>query len=155
VRRLPDLIAEIPFLRPLGPAAIGAIAGCGRHRVFRAGELIIREGGPANRFYVIRSGTVSLETYVAGRGPLVIETLHDGDAVGWSWLFPPHRARFDARAVDDVHTIEFDGACLRGKAEEDAELGYELMRLFGGVLVERLQHTRLRLLDVYGPVAGG
>ena len=86
----------------------------------------------------------------AGRGPVVIETLHDGDVVGWSWLFPPYRWQFDARALEPSRAIAFDGACLRGKCEADHELGYELMRRFAGSIIERLQATRLRLLDVYG-----
>ena len=74
--------------------------------------------------------------------------------LGWSWLVPPYRARFDARAVGTVHAVAFDGACLRGKCETDSELGYELHRRFVVVITERLQATRMRLLDVYGdPVA--
>ena len=151
MKELPDLIAEIPFLQPLRPETIATIAGCGRNRVFRRGELLMREGRPAHHFYVLRGGSVALETFVPDRGPLVIETIHAGDPLGWSWLFPPHRARFDARALDDVHAIEFDGDCLRMKSERDPELGYEFLKLFGSVLAERLEHTRLRLIDVYAP----
>ena len=70
--------------------------------------------------------------------------------VGWSWLFPPYCWQFDARAVGAVRATAFDGVCLRNKCEADAALGYDLMWRFGQVLVERLQWTRLRLLDVYG-----
>src|SRR5262245_3835216 len=114
----------------------------------------MKEGEPAGDFYVIRSGDVALETFVPQRGALTIETLHDGDLVGWSWLVPPYRTTFDARALDQTRTVSFDGACLRGKCEEDHELGYELMKRFTNVIVGRLQSTRLRLLDVYGDGAG-
>ena len=70
--------------------------------------------------------------------------------VGWSWLFPPYRWHFDARALSHVRATAFDGACLRGKCEDDPALGYDLMKRFAQVLIERLQWTRLRLLDVYG-----
>jgi CRP-like cAMP-binding protein len=128
------------------------IAGCARNRVFAAGEQLMREGEPADDFYVIRRGDVALETYVPQRGALTIETLHDGDLVGWSWLVPPYRTTFDARALVETHAVSFDGACLRGKCEADHDLGYELMTRFTAVIVERLQATRLRLLDVYGHV---
>jgi CRP-like cAMP-binding protein len=101
---------------------------------------------------VIRRGDVALETYVPQQGPLTIETLHDGDLVGWSWLVPPYRTTFDARALAETHTVSFDGACLRAKCEADHNLGYELMTRFTAVIVQRLQATRLRLLDVYGHV---
>jgi CRP/FNR family cyclic AMP-dependent transcriptional regulator len=155
MKDIEQLVAELRLFSSLSPEACAIIAGCGSNRGFHDGDHLLREGERADRFYVIRSGAVALELFVPQRGALVIETLHDGDPVGWSWLFPPYSARFDARAIGTVHTIEFDGACLRGKCDDDPALGYELMKLFGGVIVERLQHTRLRLLDIYAPVAGG
>jgi CRP-like cAMP-binding protein len=87
---------------------------------------------------------------VPTRGAVVIETLEAGEVVGWSWLFAPYRWHFDARALSLVRATSFDGACLRGKAESDPKLGYELMSRFAQVMIRRLQWTRLRLLDVYG-----
>ncbi len=84
----------------------------------------------------------------------MISTLGEGAVVGWSWLFPPHRWSFDARALEQVRAVAFDGGCLRGKCDADHELGYELMRRFAAVMLERLQATRLQLLDVYGGSAG-
>ena len=101
-------------------------------------------------FFAIRHGTVALETYVPQRGGVTIETLHGGDVLGWSWLFPPYRCHFDARARTLVRALALDGVCLRGKCEADPKLGYELMSRFAQVLIERLQWTRLRLLDLYG-----
>ena len=86
-----------------------------------------------------------------GRGAVIVETLaRRATLLGWSWLLPPYRWHFDARALDPVRAIAFDGACLRGKCDADPALGYELMQRFAQVMVERLQATRLRLLDVYG-----
>jgi CRP/FNR family transcriptional regulator, cyclic AMP receptor protein len=155
MRDLEQLLAEVPLFESLSADARAVIAGCGGNRGFRDGDYILREGEREDRFYVIRGGAVALEIFVPQRGPLVIETLHEGDPLGWSWLFPPYTVRFDARAVGSVNTLEFDGACLRAKSDADPALGYGLMKLFGGVIVERLQHTRLRLLDIYAPVAGG
>jgi CRP-like cAMP-binding protein len=110
----------------------------------------MREGDPADAFYVIRAGAVALETAVPGRGPVMLQTLHDGEILGWSWLVAPHRTAFDARALDVTHTIAFDGACLRGRCESDPGIGFDLLKLVASVLAERLQDTRLRLLDLYG-----
>jgi hypothetical protein len=65
-------------------------------------------------------------------------------------LFPPYRWLFDARALSRVRATAVDGACLRGKCEDDPVLGYDLMSRFAQVIIDRLQSTRLRLLDVYG-----
>ena len=150
MRTLEDELAEVPALAALAPEQRATLAGCARNCGFEAGERMMREGEPANAFYVIRHGTVALETVVPQRGPVVLQTLHDGDLLGWSWLVPPYRTAFDARALSTTRTIAFDGACLRGKCEADPALGYALLKLLSGVFVERLQDTRLRLLDLYG-----
>jgi CRP/FNR family transcriptional regulator, cyclic AMP receptor protein len=153
VRTIDELLTEVPALRGMADEHLRLIAGCARNEVFEAGRELMREGEEATSFYVIRSGRVALETFVPQRGALTIETLEAGALLGWSWLVPPHRTSFDARAVERVHAISFDGGCLRGKCEEDPVLGFELMQRFVPVIVERLQATRVRLLDVYGPVA--
>ena len=121
--------------------------------MFRAGEYLMREGDSADAFYVVRSGAVALQTSVPQRGALTIETLQQGDLIGWSWLFPPYTTAFDARALEATHTLVFDGACLRAKFDADPALGYALLRLFARVVVQRLQNARFQLLDVYGSVA--
>ena len=150
MKTIGGLVREIEPFQGLDPDALELIAGCGRNASFHAGELILREGEEANAFFAIREGDVALEITAPGRSPLMVETLHSGDVLGWSWLFEPERVRFDARALGTVHAIAFDGACLRGKCEDDHDLGYELMRRFARIVIERLQATRIRLLDVYG-----
>ena len=150
MRTIEDLLGEAPALASLAPEHRATIAGCARNQVFEAGEVIFREGDPADTFYVLRAGAVALELFAPKRGQVVIETLHEGELLGWSWLFPPYRTTFDARATARTHAMAFDGACLRGKCEADPALGYDLMKLFAAVMVERLQETRVRLLDLYG-----
>jgi CRP-like cAMP-binding protein len=147
---LEELIAAAPTFAGLSAEHLRLIAGCAVNEHFPAGKDLFREGGPADRFYLIREGAVALEIEAPGRGRIVIETLHPGEVVGWSWLFEPHRWQFDARAREPTRVVGFDGACLRGKCEQDHELGYQLMRRFAASLTERLQATRLQLLDVYG-----
>lgn len=154
MRTIDELLTECSAFDGLPRDYLELIAGCGTNRTFRAGELLMHEGEAAETFFVIRHGAVALETYVPQRGPLMIETLHDDDLLGWSWLVAPDHAQFDARALGVVRTVAFDGACLRGKCEADPVLGYELMKRFAAVLAERLEATRIRLIDVYGHVAG-
>ncbi len=147
---LEELIGAAPVFAGLPQEHLALIAGCAVNDRFAPGTLLFEEGGAADRFFLVRSGTVSLEIHAPGGGPLVIETLHEGDVVGWSWLFEPYRWHFDARALSDVRATAFDGACLRGKCEQDPALGYALMSCFAQVMIERLQWTQLRLVDVYG-----
>ena len=151
---LEGLLAGAPLLEGLGAAELELIAGCAGNVRFAPGQYLFREGDPADAFYLVRHGAVALETFVPARGALTIETIEAGEVVGWSWLFPPFRWHFDARALTLVRATGFDGACLRAKCDEDPALGYELMRRFAAVMIERLQWTRLRLLDVYGDARG-
>jgi CRP-like cAMP-binding protein len=150
VQTLDRLIADAPSFAGLAPSQLQLIAGCARNERVEPGVYLLREGEPADRFFLIRHGAVALEVHAPGRGSIVIETLHPGDVVGWSWLFAPYRWQLDGRALEPSALVAFDGACLRGKCEVDHELGYQLMSRFAANLVERLQATRLQLLDVYG-----
>jgi CRP-like cAMP-binding protein len=150
VQSVDELIAQAPVFAGLAASQLALIAGCARNQHFEAGVELLREGEPADTFYLIRKGMVALEVHAPGSGPLRIETLQDGDVVGWSWLFFPYRWQMDASTVQPSSLIAFDGACLRGKCDEDHELGYQLTRRFAARLLETLQATRLQLLDVYG-----
>jgi CRP-like cAMP-binding protein len=152
---LAELIASSPVFAGLTDDDLALVAGCAKNTGFKDGDLLFREGDDADTFYLVRRGRVAFELHTPDRGGLVIDTADPGDVVGWSWLFPPYRWHFDARAVDEVRAIAFDGACLRGKCADDTRLGYELMQRFAAVMIDRLQHTRFRLLDVYGGVAVG
>lgn len=150
MQTLDELIATSPVFEGMSEEYLKLVAGCGRNVHFDTDAYLLREGDPADTFFLIRHGTVALEVHGPGRGALVIETLHSGDAVGWSWLFAPYRWQLDARTTESCSLVALDGACLRGKCEDDHELGYQLMSRFAADLVDRLQATRMQLLDVYG-----
>jgi CRP/FNR family transcriptional regulator, cyclic AMP receptor protein len=149
-RGLDEVVLEAPLFEGLGAAHAEQLAGCAQTVGWHEGAMLFREGDAADQFYVVRRGRVALELFIPNRGSLTVETIESGEVVGWSWLFPPYRWHFDGRAIGDVRAIAVDGACLRGKCDADAALGYDLMRRFSQVMLERLQATRLRLADVYG-----
>ncbi len=146
---LEQILAEHPFFEGLKPEYVALLVGCASNVVFHAGEYIMSEGDPADHFYIIRQGMVARELAAPGHGAIPIQTEGEGDVLGWSWLIPPHRWRFDGRAVELTRAIALDGACLRGKCDEDHDLGYELLTRFSQEIVERLENARLQLLDMY------
>lgn len=150
MRTLETLLAQHPFFESLEPHYLALVAGCAANVRFNADEFLFREGEEANRFYLIRHGKVALQVLVPQRGPVTIETIEAGEVLGWSWLFPPYRWHFDAQALELTRALAFDGQCLRDKCEEDHDLGYTMMQRFAEVMSQRLQATRLQLLDVYG-----
>lgn len=149
---LKRILAVHPFLQGIKPDYIELIVGCAYNIKVDEGSFIFREGNEADNFYFIREGKVALEIFSPQQGPILIETIEGGDVLGWSWLIPPYKWKFDAKAVEQVRAIAFDGKCLRNKCGEDHDLGYELLMRFSHVIEERLQATRLRLLDLYGVI---
>jgi CRP-like cAMP-binding protein len=143
-----DLLVEQPFFAGMRTAHLERLSYYARRSVFRAGARIFTEGGNANRCWVIREGEVRLDAHLPGRPDTAIETLGPGAVLGWSWLFPPYTWQFGAVAVEPTLTVEFPGTELRQLCAGDPELGYELTRRLIGVVVERLQATRARLVNV-------
>jgi CRP/FNR family transcriptional regulator, cyclic AMP receptor protein len=144
------LLHDHPFFEGMAEADLAALAGCAWNEQFESGRTIAREGDAAERFYLVRHGRIALLTHGGSRGWLTVETLQDGDILGWSWLIPPYRWQFDARASAATRVTAFDGTCLRDRCERDTRLGYELVRRFAGELARRSAAARLQLLDVYG-----
>jgi CRP-like cAMP-binding protein len=146
-------LASQPFLRGLPDRLLTLLAAEAMPVEFKPGANIFKTGSPANRFYLLTSGEVALESCGDQRDderkPVLIETIGAGDVLGWSWLFPPYYWLFDARAVTPVRAIFFYGSRLREECETDPELGYALMKRTSEIVIGRLQSTRRRLLERY------
>ena len=147
---LDRVLLEHPLLKDCQRQYIQLLVECASNVRFNAGETILQQGQEANLLYLIRQGKVALEIPDSGGSPIIVQTLGEGDVLGWSWAITPYRWHFDARAVEVTRAIALDGKCLRDKCELDHDLGYEVMRRVTHVMEHRLQATRLQLLDVYG-----
>lgn len=145
----PELLTAQPFLKGLTAKQLELLAANAMPAKFKADEAIFHEGGPANRFYIILSGEVALESpcpiCTDERGTAQIETVGAGSVLGWSWLFPPYYSHFNARAMTPVKAIFFYGTRLREQCENDHDLGYELMKRIAEIFIERLRATRGQL----------
>ena len=149
MQTLEPYLVEHPFLKDLEPHHLKILVGCASNVRFDPGQFILRDGEEANNFYIIRHGKVAVELFATERGAITIQTVGEGDVLGWSWLISPYRWRFDARAVELTRAIALDGKCLRNKCEQDHDLGYELLKRFTQIITQRLEATRLQLMDLY------
>ena len=147
---LERILAQHSFFAGLEASYTNLLVGCAANVRFDAGKYIFKEGEAANEFYVIRAGKVALEIFAPQRKPIILETLSEGELLGWSWLLPPYHWKFHARAVEDTRAIALDGKCLRAKCEQNHDLGYELLKRFSQIVEQRLEAARFQLLDVYG-----
>ena len=149
MENLERILSEHPFFHDLPPEYLKIVVGCASNVRFEPEEVVYREGDAANKFFLVREGRISLEINVPHQGLIAIQTIGAGEILGWSWLFPPYKWRFTSRVYERTRAIALDGECLRKKCEDDHGLGYEIYKRFANIIVQRLQATRLQLLDVY------
>jgi CRP-like cAMP-binding protein len=147
-------------MRNTAPTSLfAALPSPGRQRLmslardvfFPLGTRIFEEGGRADRFWVIHTGSVVLDTRVPGRRPAAVETLRPGDLLGCTWLFPPYTWHLGAEAETDVRAEEFDATVVRALSRADPVFGEALARRIAEIIAHRMQCARIRLLDLYGP----
>ena len=152
-----DVIANIlqshPFTEGFWPDHIARLSNMAAEVRFRPGEAIYREGDHSSLFYLLISGNVALEVMSPGRA-VRVATLYAGEVLGWSSVMDGHNGKqFQARALEEVHTLAFDGERLRHACEEDYAFGFWFMRAILKVMSGRMHAIRAQLVDVYSPVA--
>lgn len=143
-------LAGHSFFEKMDRKHIDFLEDCASNARVDEGEYICREGDPAEKFFLIRHGKIAVEAHRPRKGSVIIQTLGPGDVVGWSWVFPPYEYHFDARAVELTRIVALDAKCMRNKFDLDFEFGFYMMRRLVEVIADRLQATRIQLLDVYG-----
>ena len=144
-------VLDHSFFSGMNPGQLEVIAtsvepGAAREAIFEGGEIIFREGEPANRFYLIESGSILLEAHEPADGTFPFQKLSAGEPLGFSWLFPPFTWCFQARALETTQAIVLNGAHLLLAAEQNKSFGYELMKKVGQLAIRRLQATRRQLI---------
>jgi CRP-like cAMP-binding protein len=136
------------LLRAVPPEYRDRMMTLAREVSFPQDARVFEERGTADRFWVIRSGAITLDLSLPNQRTVTVETLGPGDLLGWSWMFPPYEWDFGAEALSPVRAYEFDGAEVRELCERDPALGFALVRAVAEVLANRLHAARSRLSDL-------
>ncbi|MFF3608885.1 cyclic nucleotide-binding domain-containing protein [Streptomyces sp. NPDC002463] len=142
------------LLNELAPEARDRLLERSRPVRFPAGTRIFRARQHADRFWIIESGRVDLDTHVPGRRNAVVDTLASGSLLGCSWLIPPYHWRLGATATTEVHALEFDARAVRELCAEDLSVGEALFACVAATMARRLFSARSRLLDDLVPRVG-
>lgn len=146
MKTLNEAITKHAFFNGMKPNHLALLTDGAKAVQFKTGDVLFREGEPANQFYLIESGKIALETHEPANATTLVQTLATGAVLGWSWLFPPFIWHFQARAIEPVKVIILSGAHLLVTAERNHDFGYELMKRVAQVVIQRLQTTRKQLL---------
>lgn len=144
-------LAESAFFGELERDDIAFLAEHARERELEQGALLFEHGQPAECFYLLRSGEVVVEVPAIQGPTLTVQTLGPDEVLGWSWLIPPYRWSFQARALEVVTVLEFDGGAVRERCERDPAFGYEVLKRFSSLMSERLDAARRKMMDEWNP----
>jgi len=149
-----DAIAERvmrhPFFAGLDPTLVCAMMAKAEERSYDVGEMLVREGRSAEEFFLVVEGKVALEVGGGDHSVITVETIGRGELLGWSWLVPPYRWRFDARAVKPTQVIAINASTARYALAAHPAFAYQFLLKFLPVIAERLENTRVQLLDIHG-----
>ncbi|GAA2062913.1 cyclic nucleotide-binding domain-containing protein [Streptomyces albiaxialis] len=141
------------LLGELAPEQRERLRALGREVAFEAGARIFEEGSTADRFWILHTGTATLDMHVPGHRNVVIDNVRHGELLGWHWMFPPYVWTLGSEAASPVRALEFDAHSVLVLCDEDQGLGLALTRAVAAVIGERLQRSRNRLIDLFGPYA--
>ena len=143
-----------PFFGGLDSEYLEFLAQCCGDLHLAKGSLLFKQGARADKFYLLRSGHISIQIPALGAPPLEIQSLEAGQVLGWSWLIAPYQWNFQAASEAESDLLEFDGSAVLERCEQDSAFGYQLLKRFAALMSERLDAARQRVMDEWNPPAG-
>lgn len=146
-----DYLSGHAFFSGLDGSFVKFLSSVATERQIKKGDVLFQQGKRADKFYLLRHGQVSVQVPALMGPVLEIQNLGEDQVLGWSWLIPPYRWSFQARAMEDSELLEFDGSAILAHCEEDPHFGYELLKRFASLMSERLDAARQKMMDQWNP----
>ncbi len=143
-----DTLRRYSHFSQLSPESLTKLAGIADEQAIPAGQAIFAESDPAEYLYLIVRGEVTLACELGTGEFRVVDTLVDGEMVGWASLVEPYRCHTFATAVKETHFIRLAAAKLRQYCESDHLLGQQLLTQVAQMLSSRLKSARVQLAAV-------
>ncbi|HVY64142.1 MAG TPA: Crp/Fnr family transcriptional regulator [Gammaproteobacteria bacterium] len=146
-----ERLERAPLFAGLPPESLAFLVAHARVRPLQENEVVFHTGERANHFYLVTNGHVAVEVAAIEGPSLPLQELGPDAVLGWSWLIPPNRWSFQARALTRAEVIEFDGTAVLAECEANPKFGYALLKRFSTLMSERLQHARQRMVEEWRP----
>ena len=144
-------LAENAFFAGLDAGAVDFLSKHAKERTVKGGEVLFRQGQHADKFYLVRSGRITVEIPAVYGPSMEIQNLGQGEVLGWSWFIEPYDWDFQARTEEDTELLEFDGDGVLQHCEDNASFGYEVLKRFTRLMSDRLTAARQRMMDTFSP----
>ena len=146
-----DYLSAHAFFAGLNQDFLQILSGFATEKQVKQDEVLFQQGKTADKFYLVREGKVSVQVPALVGPAMELQVLGENQILGWSWLIPPYRWNFMARALEDSVVIEFDGAAILARCEQDPEFGYELFKRFTELMSTRLNAARQTMMEQWNP----
>ena len=147
-----EYLSAHEFFSEFSDDVLKFLCECSSTREIKKGQILFLQGEHADKFYVVRSGRISIQMPAIMGPTLEIQTVSENQVLGWSWLIPPYKWNFQTKAEDDSELLQFDGAAILARCEQDPKLGFELVKKFAALMSVGLNAARLKMMDEWNPV---
>ena len=147
-----EYLSAHEFFSEFSDDSLKFLCECSSTREIKKGQILFLQGEHADKFYVVRSGRISLQMPAIMGPTLEIQTVDEDQVLGWSWLISPYKWNFQAKAEEDSELLQFDGAAILAQCELDPKLGFELVKKFAALMSVGLNAARLKMMDEWNPV---
>jgi CRP-like cAMP-binding protein len=151
MQSIEEYLSTHAFFSGLDDSFMKFLTSSAKEVQIKEGHVLFQQGKPADKFYLVRNGKISVQVPALMGPTLELQTLGEDQILGWSWLIPPYRWNFHARALEDSEVLEFDGSAILARCEEDPKFGYELFKRFAALMSERLDAARQKMMDQWDP----
>ena len=147
-----EYLSAHEFFSEFSDDSLKFLCECSSTREIKKGQILFLQGEHADKFYVVRSGRISIQMPAIMGPTLEIQTVDEDQVLGWSWLISPYRWNFQTKAEEDSELLQFDGTAILARCEQEPKFGYELLKKFAGLMSVRLNAARLKMMDEWNPV---
>jgi len=147
-----EYLSAHEFFSEFSDDVLKFLCECSSTREIKKGQILFLQGEHADKFYVVRSGRISIQMPAIMGPTLEIQAVDEDQVLGWSWLISPYQWNFQTKAEEDSELLQFDGVAILARCEQEPKFGYELLKKFAGLMSVRLNAARQKMMDEWNPV---
>ena len=146
-----EYLSAHEFFSEFSDDVLKFLCECSSTREIKKGQILFLQGEHADKFYVVRSGRISLQMPAIMGPTLEIQAVDEDQVLGWSWLISPYQWNFQTKAEEDVELLQFDGVAILARCEQEPKFGYELLKKFAALMSVGLNAARQKMMDEWSP----
>ena len=146
-----EYLSAHEFFSEFSDDSLKFLCECSSTREIKKGQILFLQGEHADKFYVVRSGHISIQMPAIMGPTLEIQAVDEDQVLGWSWLISPYKWHFQTKAEEDTELLQFDGAALLARCEQEPKFGYELLKKFAELMSVRLTSASQKMMDEWNP----